>query len=252
MSIAEANEQELVELLKPFWRSVGVVVVKDLFKCPQKAQSLADLLSMSVNQLLLLTQTDTLPFLVLTKRKDIIARIASARGRDTSVQDVCMQPRRNLATILALLLRQPSPNVEKTAMEFLAEAAPSFREGDLSSLVEIEPIFTACEILKAAADEDEDGKATVYNAFQILASLAEKKGSRSRASLRNEKVLASFFGNHILGIIAYFSEVIESSREPHSISERKRSLAAIEEMIVLAKDNVAIALPQVCYRLTDT
>lgn len=245
LSIADTTEQELVDLLRPFWRSVGVVVVKDLITRPQKAQILADLLGMSVNQLLLLTQTDTLPFLVLTKRKDIISRIASARGQDVSVQDVCMQPRRNLAAILALLLRQPSPDVETTAMEFLAEAAPAFRESDLSGLVEIEPIFTACEILKAAADEDEANKPTIYKAFQTLASLAERKGGRSRSSTRSEKILATFFENHILGIIAYFSEVIENSREPRSIGERRRSLAAIEEMIVLAKDNVAIALPQV-------
>lgn len=105
--------------------------------------------------MLLMTQTETLPHLVLTKRKDVLQRIATARG--TSIQDICTQPRRNLACILALLLCQGVPHVEESAMEALAAVAPAFHENDnnLASWIKLEPVLVACELLKSAAEENE-------------------------------------------------------------------------------------------------
>lgn len=148
--------------MRPFWRSIGIIVIKDLQTRPQKAQQLADLLEISVNQMLLLTQAETLPYLVLMKKKDILQRIARARGPSISVHDICLHPQRNLVAILALLLRQPSANIEKTAMDYLCEVAPAFREqNDLSGLVGTEPFLIACDLLKAASDEGEPRKAQV-------------------------------------------------------------------------------------------
>jgi serine/threonine-protein kinase ATR len=152
-----------MELLRPFWRSIGFAVIKDIHNKPQKAQQLSDLTEQSVNNLLLLTHTDTLPHLVLTKRKDILERIATARG--TSIQDICTQPRRNLAGILALLLCQPVADVEKSAMDALVAVAPAFQENgnDLSSWVKLEPVMVACEVLKSAADQHETRRDNVSN-----------------------------------------------------------------------------------------
>jgi serine/threonine-protein kinase ATR len=140
--------------LKPFWCSIAVNVAKDLQSRPQKAQQLSDMLGMSVNQWLILTQTETVPYLVLSKRTDILARIAIAKGPSASIKDVCTDPRRNLAAILALLLIQQSPDIEETAMGILKDVAPEFRETDLEGLVNAESIGVACEILKACADAD--------------------------------------------------------------------------------------------------
>jgi serine/threonine-protein kinase ATR len=135
--------------------------MKDLHNKPQKAQQLSDLTEQSVSSLLLLTQAEILPHLVLTKRKDILQRIATARG--TTIQDICTQPRRNLAGILALLLCQQVTDVEKSAMETLVAVAPAFQENDndLSDWVKLEPVLVACEVLKAAADQHDSRKPNV-------------------------------------------------------------------------------------------
>ncbi|EON65245.1 hypothetical protein W97_04482 [Coniosporium apollinis CBS 100218] len=232
------------DLLKPFWRSVGITVVKDLNTRPQKAQELSDFLEVSVTQLLLLTQTDTLPYLVLTKKHDVLQRIASARGPATSVQDICTQPRKNLAAIVALLLLQSSPDSERYTMDLLCEAAPGLKD-DLSGLIELEPVLIACEILKAADEEDTSKKSRVRQAIQTLATISERKNGQSKAASKQSRLVSTFFESHILGMMAHFSEVIDNSREPHPASERVRCLRAIEAMTALAKTHVSVALPQI-------
>jgi serine/threonine-protein kinase ATR len=180
-----------MELLRPFWRSIGFAVIKDIHNKPQKAQQLSDLTEQSVNSLLLLTHTDTLPHLVLTKRKDILQRIATARG--TSIQDICTQPRRNLAGILALLLCQPVADVEKNAMDALVAVAPAFRENgnDLSDWVKLEPVMVACEVLKSAADQHETRRDNVshlyFDEWHRLTNLVSSRLSYTCGACRNEK-----------------------------------------------------------------
>jgi serine/threonine-protein kinase ATR len=111
--------------------------------------------------MLLSTQADILPHLVLTKRKDILEQIATARG--SSIQDVCIQPRKHLANILALLLCQPVADVEQSTMDALVSVSPAFGESGygLSDYVKYEPVMVACEILKSAADQNESKKPQV-------------------------------------------------------------------------------------------
>ncbi|KAF2791318.1 hypothetical protein K505DRAFT_376871 [Melanomma pulvis-pyrius CBS 109.77] len=250
-SIAEAFSTTPMELLRPFWRSIGFAVIKDIHNKPQKAQQLSDLTEQSVNSLLLLTHTDTLPHLVLTKRKDILERIATARG--TSIQDICTQPRRNLAGILALLLCQPVADLEKSAMDALVAVAPAFRENgnDLSSWVKLEPVMVACEVLKSAADQHESRRDHFHRGFHTLAVLAEMKNGQ-RKSASKKKTLYSFFEVHILGIMAHFSEVLDNPHANHQLLERKRCLGAIGEMISLANTCVSFALPQIRACLQST
>jgi hypothetical protein len=137
-------------------------VIKDIINKPQKAQLLADLTEQSVRQLLVLTQADTLPHLVLTKRRDIIEKIAQARR--ASVGEVLTQPKRNLAKILALLLCQPVTDVESSAMDTLAAIEPAVREGAnnrLDALIAADITGVAIEILLLAADQDESKKKLV-------------------------------------------------------------------------------------------
>ena len=60
-----------------------------------------------------------------------------------------------------------------------------------------------------------------------------------------KKTLSSFLESHILGIIALFSDVLDNAQGVYSLSERKRCLGAVKEMIGLAKEHVSVALPQV-------
>jgi serine/threonine-protein kinase ATR len=75
-----------------------------------------------------------------------------------------------------------------------------------------------------------------------------KSGQRKSAS--KTKNLDSFCETHILGIIAHFTNIIESPLAQgkatiQPLSERKRSIGAIVELISLARRNVNGALPQV-------
>jgi serine/threonine-protein kinase ATR len=79
--------------------------------------------------------------------------------------------------------------------------------------------------------------------------LAETKPGQ-RKSTSKSKSLDIFFETHILGIIAHFTDIIESplaqaKTMTQPLPERKRSIAAIGELISLARYNVNGALPQV-------
>ena|ERR1700712_3302952 len=158
--LANHLDQKPIELFRPFWRSVAPDVVKDLTSCPQKAQQLSDLLGLNggVDELLVLTQAETVPFLVLTKRHDILQRIAQAR-KSTHLQELIMDPPRNLAGVLSRLLLETG-DTEHAASSLLQDAAPSLHN-KFVEVVKIDPILTACEILKAAGDSNENTKAKV-------------------------------------------------------------------------------------------
>jgi serine/threonine-protein kinase ATR len=250
-SIAKGFSMDTTQLLSPYWKVIGFSVIKDIANKPQKAQQLADLTEQSVRQLLVQTQSDTLPHLVLSKRRDIIEKIAQARK--ASIIDVLTYPRVNLAKILALLLSQPVPDVERTTMETLAAVEPAIRDGNnnrLESWVALDITGIAIEILLLAADQEGARKKPFYNGFTTLATLAPDTKSGPRKSTSKSKNLDAFCETHILGIIAYFSNVIGTPNSPdkavrHTMPERKRCIAAIGDLVNLARWSVNGALPQI-------
>ncbi|CAO2647756.1 Nn.00g086780.m01.CDS01 [Neocucurbitaria sp. VM-36] len=210
-SIARGFSMDTTQLLSPYWKVIGFSVIKDIINKPQKAQQLADLTEQSVRQLLVLTQADTLPHLVLSRRRDIVEKIAQARK--ASIAEVLTQPRANLAKILAILLSQPVTGVEKNAMEILGAVEPAMREGSnnrLEAWVALDITGIAIEILMLAADQE---------------------GSRKKP-------------------VAHFSDIIESplaqgKAVPQTLPERKRCIAAIGDLVSLARYSVNGALPQI-------
>jgi serine/threonine-protein kinase ATR len=250
-SIAKAFSMDTTQLLSPYWKVIGFSVIKDIVNKPQKAQQLADLTEQSVRQLLVQTQGDTLPHLVLSKRRDIIEKIAQARK--ASVIDVLTHPRANLAKILALLLSQPVADIEMNAMDTLAAIEPAIRDGSnnkLEAWVALDITGVAIEILMLAADQEGARKKPFYSGFTMLAMLAPDTKSGPRKSTSKTKNLDAFCETHILGIIAYFSNVIETPSThgklmTHKTPERKRCIAAIGDLISLARFSVNGALPQI-------
>jgi serine/threonine-protein kinase ATR len=75
--------------------------------------------------------------------------------------------------------------------------------------------------------------------------LSENRRAQARSSSKKGKALGSFFERFILGIMAHFSMIIDSPREPQPLPERRRCVGAIREMITIAKEQVSIGLPQV-------
>lgn len=249
-SIAKKSSIDTTQLLSPYWKVIGFSVIKDIINKPQKAQQLADLTEQSVRQLLIQTQSETLPHLVLSKRKDIVEKIAQARK--ASVVEVLTQPRANLAKILALLLSQPVTDVERNAMDTLAAVEPAMRESSsnrLEAWVTLDVTGIAIEILMLAADQEGTRKKPFYDGFTMLTMLADTKSAQRKSSSKS-KTLDAFCEAHILGIIAHFSDIIESplahgKATLRSLPERKRSIAAIGDLISLARYSVNGALPQI-------
>ena len=58
--------------------------------------------------------------------------------------------------------------------------------------------------------------------------------------------MMGFFEQHILGIMAHFSDIIEKGQVIYPLTEKKRCLRAIEEVLNLSKGRISVALPQVC------
>ena len=243
--LAAAKGRSVDDLFKPFWSSIAVSVVQDLHSRPQKAQQLCDLLSTEVKRFLIMTQQETIPSLVLTKKKDILQRIAAARGNSTSVQDVCLQPKTHLAATLAVLLAQPGPDTEEAAAACLIEVAPRFRGMDITNLVKLDPALVACYMLKYIGDQSDSRKSRAYQAFQIFANIAERRPGQTRAHSKSSRMVIALFDTHILGIMTHFSEVLENNAGVYPTQEKVRCIKAIAEMINMNKRQVNAALPQI-------
>lgn len=243
--LADAKNCSAEGLFRSFWRTIAVTVVKDLHSRPQKAQQLSELLGMSVGRFLLQTQGETIPYLVLTRSKDILQRVATARNMD--IRDICLQPPKHLALILALLLQQNFPDPENAIMSILCDAAPEFQEADLPALIRLEPIPIACEMLKVAGEQHRSKKAPIYQAIKTFVVLAERRPGQGKQPSKTSKLLAQFLDSHILGIMTHFSEIVDAAEEVHSPSEKVRSIRAMHEMFSLAAAdfNFSIAIPQI-------
>ncbi|QIW94919.1 hypothetical protein AMS68_000437 [Peltaster fructicola] len=230
-------------LFAPYWSTIGVSVVQDLFSCPQKVQMLCDLLVKDVNTFLTMTQVHTTPHLVATKRKDILLRVAAARGPGASVRDVCLHPRTSLIAVMSHLLCQHGNESENFAITCLAAVDSSFRGEDLGDYVKIDSTAIACEVLKFAGEQSKENKAKAYGSFMVLADLCERAPGHRRPQSKVSPVTA-FLRRHILGILTGFSSVIEAGQDAQTVRNKIACLQATAEMITLAQEDISSALPQ--------
>ncbi|KAJ5225141.1 hypothetical protein N7468_006366 [Penicillium chermesinum] len=231
-------------LFRPYWRTLSVAVVKNLQSRPYMAEQLCELLGMKVDSFLRLTEVHVLPYLVLTRKRDIICRIGAGRTEGETPFDVCSE-KNNLAAILAFLLAQESNNPEVMIMSLLAEIDPAFKGRTLAELVRIEPILIACDLLKSLGGAGEHNKERFHQALRRLATFVPRKVTHGN-SAKKADLLSHFIEEHVLGIITQFANAINDFQVRQTLAEKKRNLKAIEEMINISRGHVSNALPQVC------
>ena len=140
-----------MRIFTPFWRTIAVIVVKDLQSRPQIAQQVSELLGMSVGEFLNLTQIYTIPHLVMIKKMDLLQRVADASNMD--IWSLCID-RTNMAAIIAYIMLQPSRDLGTLVMVSLRAADPGFESIDLTELLKAEPVSLAVHLLKVAEDDD--------------------------------------------------------------------------------------------------
>ncbi|KAL4803894.1 hypothetical protein BDV18DRAFT_166188 [Aspergillus unguis] len=229
-------------LFRPFWRTLSVIVAKNLQTRPYMAEQLCDLLGMTVDDFLRLTEVYVLPHLVSSRKKEIIARIGGAYKDVKTPFDICSE-KDNLAAILAFLLCQPSSDPQKMIMSTLSAVDSAFEGRTLAELVRIEPILIACDLLKGLGDTGENKGARFEHALFNLASLVPaKSGHVSKKS----NLVGQFIEEHVLGIITQFAHAINDFQVRQPIIEKKRNIIAIGTMIKVAPGHVSSALPQIC------
>ncbi|KAI9726160.1 MAG: serine/threonine-protein kinase M1 [Chrysothrix sp. TS-e1954] len=230
------------ELFRPYWQTVAVVAIKDFPGKPQKVQQLCDILSITIDEFLVKTQAETVPHLISGKRIDVLERISSARGSKSTVWKVCTQSR-NLAATLALLFGQQPHSAELLMQESFKQLNENLEPEDIQSLLKSEPILVACNLLKLAGEAADHERAQAVEGLKEFAILSERRGHSRRTSASQARVLSAFFDNHALGIMASFSNTVENASQP--ISEKRRSINAIREMVDVAGSDIAFTLPQI-------
>jgi serine/threonine-protein kinase ATR len=109
-----------------------------------------------VPQLVIHIQRYALPWLVLSKRKEVVQKIAEYRGEKEAWRP-CID-NANLSSILALLLMQDIPvsQIESFSMSLLRHVSPHFNSSSLADLLRAETVQVILELLKAAGDGDQN------------------------------------------------------------------------------------------------
>ncbi|KAF8246273.1 hypothetical protein K440DRAFT_655242 [Wilcoxina mikolae CBS 423.85] len=238
--LVQAHETQSRKLATPFWRSISVTAVKQLQSRPQIVQTLIQFVEMKLPEFLQLTQSYTLPYLVLSGKTDIIQKIAKASRPDCTVQVVCHD---NIASILPVLLVQDVPNVEKHTMHLLEAISPEFASSSLTELVRPDSLTIAAELLKTAGETD------IHRALNIVAQLSYRPETVSQRKSKGKGInyLANFFETHVLGLCTLFSDTLKNAQGKKTTDlEKIRCLKAIQEMLGLAAESVTSALPQIC------
>ena len=214
---------------------------------------------MSVSDFLSMTQVHTVPFLVLTKKQDVLQRIADACGQ--SIMVLCRE-HNNLAAILSCVLLRTSEDAESLIMALLNAVSPEFGNVDCAELLKSEPQSTASELLRVAGENDEMKESKVsghiavslflrsnrlkaHQALHFLAEITHSRSATGRGIARKMDLIGQFFETHVLGIMALLADTINDGKGPQPMPEKIRCLGAIREMIKLAKGHVSNALPQV-------
>ena len=168
-----------LRLFAPYWRTIAGNVVNEIQRRPQLAQQLSDLLGMTVTEFLRFTQTYTIPYLVLTKKREILQKVADSCNR--SPKTLCMD-HHNLAAILSCILLQNSDHVESMIMNLFAVVSPEFSKIDYTELLKAEQPLTASELLKVAG-EDNDSKRESVSMIVLNGSCAHSGPGLSSTSI---------------------------------------------------------------------
>ncbi|KAG5438013.1 hypothetical protein PCANB_000360 [Pneumocystis canis] len=241
-SISDAHNLTPWQLFSPYWGTVSVVVVRQMQSRPEIIQTFSTILGISLSDFLVRTQAYTLPYLIVSKRKDIIEQIASSVQKDVS--ELCLD---NMPYILATLLTQDVVCVESATMLLLSLASSDFKKVDLSSLVRSEPILIVVELLQMFSGEFDEKRKRVLGALEIVSAIVCKISLDQIYSdtFNSKDILSRFFSRYTLGIVAEFTDLINDVRGKNSVPEKLRYLSGIEELVKLSGSSISSAIPQI-------
>ncbi|ETS84314.1 hypothetical protein PFICI_02339 [Pestalotiopsis fici W106-1] len=242
LNLARSRTVSPRELFQPYWKNIAFSAVKDLDSQPKLTRLLAELLEITVPDLLLMIQREALPWLVLKGKSGAIQQIADARAEKASWQP-CLD-KNNLGPIVALLLIQNVPDVEAHAMTLLRHISPHFEGFGLGDLILVEPVLICLELLKAAGEAEEERKPHIRQALDLMVNLYYKANGDLKQKKSNTTGL--FLLDQVLGLVSNLTEIFNIFPDSLSImEERQRSIRAMEELLRIGKKNIRMARPQI-------
>lgn len=243
LNLAESRSTTPRRLLEPYWKSLAYMATKDMVHRPQRSRAIAELLQISVNELLLLIQTHALPWLVLDKRTEVIQKFAEARQENMGWQP--LMDNANLAAILSLLMIQETDNIETFVRSRLNDVGLHLHDRPIVELLQIEPVLIAIELLKAAGQADGARKQTITEALRWMAT-SILSASPDTKKIKKGNMIGRFLQSHILGLMARLTDVINDPAMMHpGEMEQRNCIRALEEMINLCQSHARIARPQI-------
>ncbi|WBW72420.1 ATR checkpoint kinase Rad3 [Schizosaccharomyces osmophilus] len=242
-SIARSRRVSVWKLLSPYWPTISVTIIRGMTSKPNIVGLFAEAMDISESDFLIRTQSYTLPYLVLTKNHHVISRIAELS--QTDVAALCLT---NMHKILAVLLTTDYPNLEESVMLLLSLASSDFRKIDLSSLLRSDPIALTVELLQLYNSGVPREK--IENALKKVALMVSQSSSELSDS-DEDKLLHDFFNNHILGILAEFSNILNDLKGKTSVNDKIRTIVGIREMFTLSGNAIKLGLPQILSSLQN-
>lgn len=232
-------------LFRPFWRTLGVVVIKTTKTKPAIAQQICEMLGMQMAGLLQLIEEHALPHLVLNNDLELMQRLADSSNTPLNLFDLCTK-QSNLIKILALLLAQAYPDPEETIMKILLTISDDFGEQDLAGWASVNYSQIAVEMLKATADAGVGKSSKVLRGLQHLAQIAFRRGASTSSGSRRTDLLPLFLESNALEIITLFTSKLDDTQVRETNVERRRCILAIGEFAKLCKIRARPVLPQIC------
>jgi serine/threonine-protein kinase ATR len=239
--IAQARRVTPQKLFAPFWRSLALKVVKDVKERPYITHTIADLLQIPAQDLLKQVQSHALPWLVLQGKKDVIQKIAEARG-EADLHSVILDPA-NIGPILGFLMMQTIDKVDDFALSKLTAISNHFDDEPISELLRSALAGAALEIFKMAAEGDDTRKQMARN---TLTEIARMVGNPRESRSKKGNIIGKFLEPHVLGLLTQVNDVISmvTFGRPATL-EHRLYLQAVEEMIRVCKSHARVARPQV-------
>ncbi|KAM0333504.1 hypothetical protein ACHAQA_002167 [Verticillium albo-atrum] len=244
LSISASRKITCSQLFEPFWGNLAFFAVKDMVARPQISRAVAELLQVSVNQLLILIQRFALPWLVLMKKRDVVQKITEARREQDTY--FCLMESANNGPVMALLLVQDVPDLENFIMSRLREFSSKFESSTIGEMMMSEAVAIVLELLKAASDADEERKPRIVQALTWMATKVMAANREPRSKKQSINIVGRFLESYMLGLMSRLADVINDrmlSSPP--VEEQLQCLRALEEMIKLCKAYVRIARPQI-------
>lgn len=244
LQLSHTLETNMQGLLRPFWRTISVVIVKNLESRPAIAQQVSDLVGMQMPSLLVYMEEHALPYLVLNGHTDLIRKIASSSASPMNAFEVCVKST-NMPKIFATLLLQAFQDPEDTIMKLLVNVSPDFAEHDLPEWLSMESSKIAFELLKAIGDAGHGKSSKAFQGFQLLAQLSFRKSSSSGGGRRGD-LIPAFLENNALEIVTLFTSSFDDNLLREMNVERRRCLVALGELVKIGKGRINTVIPQIC------